>query len=89
MVASTEFANFLRDQLAPLGYITMRRMFGKTGVFCEGVMFGMVTENHPLSPSRQPKPGNLQGSRVISFSQLCEERPHYRPFILACAGPVV
>src|SRR6476620_8140365 len=45
MVASTEFANFLRDQLAPLGYITMRRMFGKTGVFCEGVMFGMVTEN--------------------------------------------
>ena len=45
MVASTEFANFLRDQLAPLGYITMRRMFGKTGVFCEGVMFGMVTES--------------------------------------------
>ena len=26
MVASTEFANFLRDQLTPLGYITMRRM---------------------------------------------------------------
>jgi DNA transformation protein and related proteins len=23
----------------------MRRMFGKTGVFCDGVMFGMVTDN--------------------------------------------
>ena len=23
----------------------MRRMFGKTGVFCDGFMFGMVTEN--------------------------------------------
>ena len=45
MVASTEFANFLRDQLTPLGYVTTRRMFGKTGVFCEEVMFGMVTEN--------------------------------------------
>ena len=45
MVASTEYASFLRDQLAPLGYVTTRRMFGKTGVFCEGVMFGMVTEN--------------------------------------------
>jgi DNA transformation protein len=45
MVASTEFAAFLRDQLAPLGYVTTRRMFGKTGVFCEGVMFCMVTEN--------------------------------------------
>ena len=45
MVASTEFASFLCDELAPLGFITTRRMFGKTGVFCEGVMFGMVTED--------------------------------------------
>ena len=45
MTASDGFAEFLSDQLAPLGRITMRRMFGKTGVFCDGVMFGMVTEN--------------------------------------------
>ena len=45
MVASDSFAEFLREQLAPLGRITVRRMFGKTGVFCDGVMFGMVTEN--------------------------------------------
>ena len=45
MVASATFAEFLREQLAPLGCITVRRMFGKTGVFCDGVMFGMVTEN--------------------------------------------
>ena len=45
MVASETYAEFLREQLAPLGRVTMRRMFGKTGVFCDGVMFGMVTEN--------------------------------------------
>ena len=45
MVASETFAEFLREQLAPLGRITMRRMFGKTGVFCDGVMFAMVAEN--------------------------------------------
>jgi DNA transformation protein len=45
MVASETFAEFLREQLVPLGRVTMRRMFGKTGVFCDGVMFGMVTEN--------------------------------------------
>jgi DNA transformation protein len=45
MVASESFADFLREQLAPLGRVTMRRMFGKTGVFCDGVMLGMVTEN--------------------------------------------
>src|ERR1700758_999485 len=45
MVASDTFAGFLRDQLAPLGRITMRRMFGKTGVFCDGFMLGMVRDN--------------------------------------------
>src|SRR5438034_1295333 len=45
MVASDSFGEFLREQLAPLGRVTMRRMFGKTGVFCDGLMFGMVTED--------------------------------------------
>jgi DNA transformation protein and related proteins len=45
MVASASFAEFLREQLAPLGRVTMRRMFGKTGVFCDRLMFGMVTDN--------------------------------------------
>ena len=45
MVASDGFAEFLREQLAPLGRVTTRRMFGKTGVFCDGLMFGMVTND--------------------------------------------
>lgn len=45
MVASASFAEFLREQLAPLGHVTMRRMFGKTGVFCDGVMLAMVRDN--------------------------------------------
>ena len=45
MVASDSFAEFLREQLAPLGRVSMRRMFGKTGVFCDGLMFGMVTDD--------------------------------------------
>jgi len=45
MTASDGFGEFLRGQLAPLGPITMRRMFGKTGVFCDGCMLGMVRDN--------------------------------------------
>jgi DNA transformation protein len=45
MVASDGFAEFLREQFAPLGRVTMRRMFGKTGVFCDGLMFGIVTDD--------------------------------------------
>jgi DNA transformation protein len=40
MLASDSFAEFLREQLAPLGRITTRRMFGRTGVLCHGLMFG-------------------------------------------------
>ena len=47
MVASDGFAEFLREQLAPLGRLSMRRMFGKTGVFCDGLMFGMITDDTP------------------------------------------
>ena len=45
MVASASFAEFLKEQLALLGPIALRRMFGKTGVFCDGVMLGMVRDN--------------------------------------------
>jgi DNA transformation protein len=45
MAASDSFAAFLSEQLAPLGRIAMRRMFGKTGVFCDGLMLGMVADN--------------------------------------------
>jgi DNA transformation protein len=45
MVASQSFGEMLREQLAPLGQITLRRMFGKTGVFCDGLMLGMVRDD--------------------------------------------
>src|SRR4051794_21654352 len=45
MVASASFAAFLREQLAPLGHLATRRMFGKTGLFCDGLMFAMVADD--------------------------------------------
>ena len=45
MVASDSFTEFLREQFATLGRITTRRMFGKTGLFCDGLMFGMVRDD--------------------------------------------
>ena len=44
MVADIDFERFLQEELAPLGYVTTRRMFGKTGLFCDGVMFAMVAD---------------------------------------------
>jgi DNA transformation protein len=45
LVATDSFAEFLSEQLAPMGRVTLRRMFGKTGVFCGGLMFAMVSDD--------------------------------------------
>lgn len=45
MSASDSFVEFLFELLSPLGRITARRMFGKSGLFCDGVMFGMLAED--------------------------------------------
>jgi len=45
MAASDGFAAYLREQLAPLGHVALRRMFSSTGVFCHDVMFGLVRDD--------------------------------------------
>lgn len=45
MAANVGFGAFVREQLAPLGRIALRRMFDKTGVFCDGVMLGMISDD--------------------------------------------
>jgi DNA transformation protein len=45
LTASDAFAAFPREQLAPFGRLVFWRMFGKTGVFRDGVMFGIVSDD--------------------------------------------
>lgn len=45
MPASDSFAEFLFEQFSPLGRITARRMFGKSGLFRDGIMFGMLADD--------------------------------------------
>jgi DNA transformation protein and related proteins len=34
--------DFIAELFAPFGSVTVRRMFGGAGLFCEGLMFGLV-----------------------------------------------
>ena len=89
MVASDTFAEFLREQLAPLGRLTLRRMFGKTGVFCDGVMLGMVTENTLYFRVDDQNRATFKEAEVLSAAQLPEEGQRHRPLLLARAGAAV
>ncbi|MCO6417322.1 TfoX/Sxy family protein [Siccirubricoccus sp. KC 17139] len=42
MASGGSFIAFLAEQLAPLGPVAPRRMFSGHGLFCHGVMFGLV-----------------------------------------------
>lgn len=41
----SEFHDFLKEILAPFGEITIRKMFGGAGVYCDGFIFGLEVED--------------------------------------------
>ena len=42
MTMSPDFRDYLLDQLAPLGGVEAKRMFGGGGLYLDGAMFGLV-----------------------------------------------
>ncbi len=44
MAGNTAFDEFIREQLAVVGPVRVRRMFGGAGVFLDGVMFALVAD---------------------------------------------
>jgi len=45
MAVSDEFADFVIDQLSGWGEVSVRRMFGGAGLYCEGRMFGLIADD--------------------------------------------
>src|SRR5262245_57958419 len=45
MTASTEFIELVKELLAPLGPIMVRRMFGGAGVYCDAVVFAFIDDD--------------------------------------------
>lgn len=38
-------ADFIKDALRPLGTITVRRMFGGAGIYCDGIIFALLSDD--------------------------------------------
>jgi DNA transformation protein len=45
MAVSDEFLEWIVDQFSMLGTVTVRRMFGGAGLYCDGRMFGIVADD--------------------------------------------
>lgn len=44
MAVSAEFREFISEQLESFGAVAVKRMFGGAGVFREGLMFGLISD---------------------------------------------
>jgi DNA transformation protein and related proteins len=45
MPASDRFLDFLREQFAPLGHVTIKKMFGGASIYAGGVLFALVDDD--------------------------------------------
>ncbi|MBR5963043.1 MAG: TfoX/Sxy family protein [Bacteroidaceae bacterium] len=45
MASSIDFVQYIADQCADAGEITFKKMFGDYGIYCNGVIFGLVCDD--------------------------------------------
>jgi DNA transformation protein len=45
MAISDEFVDYVIDQLAMWGTVSVRKMFGGAGIYRDGVMFGLIADD--------------------------------------------
>ncbi len=45
MATNQEFANYVCDQLSLAGFITAKKMFGEYGIYCDGIIIGLLCDN--------------------------------------------
>lgn len=45
MAVSDEFLDYVLDQFSSWGEVSARRMFGGAGLYCDGVMFGLIADD--------------------------------------------
>ena len=45
MSVSNEFLEYVRDQFREWGEVSVRKMFGGAGLYCDGKIFGLVADD--------------------------------------------
>ena len=46
MASTQDYAQYIADQCAGAGDITLKRMFGEYGIYCDGKLFGLICDDH-------------------------------------------
>ena len=68
MAANPEFAEFLKEQMAGFGPVSIRRMFGGMGVFRDGLMFALVSTDVLYFKTDEPGRDAFRAEGLAPFS---------------------
>ncbi len=96
MAVSDEFIDYVIDQLAAWGEVSARRMFGGAGLYCDGTMFGLITDDVAYlkvddsnredfvkagSSPFNPYPDKARPDEAASVAKVRHPRVHTRGFL--------
>ena len=57
MASNTDFVQYIADQCSGAGEITVKKMFGDYGIYCEGKIFGLICDDcFYLKPTEAVRP---------------------------------
>ncbi|MCR5820555.1 MAG: TfoX/Sxy family protein [Bacteroidaceae bacterium] len=45
MASNADFVQYVADQCSGAGEITARKMFGDYGIYCDGIIFGLICDD--------------------------------------------
>ena len=57
MASNSDFVQYIADQCSGAGEITVKKMFGDYGIYCDGKIFGLICDDcFYLKPTEEVRP---------------------------------
>ncbi len=80
MAVSQEFLDFVLEQLSGWDKVVSRRMFGGVGLYCKGMMFGLIADDVAYLKVDDSKRGDFEKKGCKAFQPFPEKAismPYY------------
>ena len=45
MAVGESYKEYVVDQLGKVGFVTVKKMFGGAGIYCDGLVFGLLVDD--------------------------------------------
>jgi DNA transformation protein len=75
MTASIEFIELVKELLAPLGPIMVRRMFGGAGVYCDAVVFAFIDDDTLFLKTDEGARAAFESEGMGPFTYMTKDGP--------------